>query len=106
MPLKDILAPISRRFNNYWPAARRYDAPLAHVLIWRLRNMARVKCPQCGTETEYEGNEFRPFCSERCKLLDFGAWADEQYNLPVESASLTEEDLQEIEDILEKRGSE
>jgi uncharacterized protein len=106
LPLKDILAPINRRFNKYRPAARGYDAPLAHVLIWPLLNMARVKCPQCGTETEYEGNEFRPFCSERCKLLDFGAWADEQYNLPVEGTALNEEDLQEIENILKKRGSE
>lgn len=56
-----------------------------------------VKCPQCGTESEYKGNEFRPFCSERCKLLDFGAWADEEYTLPVESPDgLTPEDLEEI----------
>ena len=38
-----------------------------------LMYIAVVKCPQCGAETEYEGNEFRPFRSERCKLLDFGA---------------------------------
>ncbi len=59
--------------------------------------MPVVKCPQCGTETEYTGNEFRPFCSERCKLLDFGAWADEEYNIPSETASLTEEDIDRIE---------
>jgi endogenous inhibitor of DNA gyrase (YacG/DUF329 family) len=47
--------------------------------------------------TEYTGNEFRPFCSERCKLLDFGAWADEEFALPAESSGLSEEDLQEIE---------
>lgn len=50
------------------------------------------------------GNEFRPFCSERCKLLDLGAWADEEYNLPAEGASLSEEDLEKIERALtEKR---
>ena len=39
--------------------------------------MPLVKCPACGKETEYsQSNEFRPFCSERCKLIDFGAWAD------------------------------
>ncbi|MFN0277137.1 MAG: DNA gyrase inhibitor YacG [Pyrinomonadaceae bacterium] len=59
--------------------------------------MPVVKCPQCGRETEYEGNEFRPFCSERCKLLDFGAWADERYNIPIESETLTEEDIEKIE---------
>lgn len=47
--------------------------------------------------TAYEGNEFRPFCSERCRLLDFGAWIDEEFALPAESSSLTEEDLQHIE---------
>ena len=46
--------------------------------------MPIVKCPQCGRETEFTGNEFRPFCSERCKLLDFGDWADEKYAMPAE----------------------
>lgn len=59
--------------------------------------MPIVKCPNCGKETEFSGNEFRPFCSERCKLLDFGAWADEEYNLPIETSSMTEEDLDTIE---------
>ena len=59
--------------------------------------MLLVKCPTCGTQTKYEGNEFRPFCSERCKLIDFGAWASEQYSLPVEESSLTEEDFERID---------
>jgi uncharacterized protein len=59
--------------------------------------MLQVKCPTCGKRVEYEGNEFRPFCSERCKLLDFGAWASEEYSLPVEESSLTEEDLERID---------
>lgn len=59
--------------------------------------MTVVRCPICKRETVYEGNEFRPFCSERCKLLDFGAWANEEYNLPVEETSLSEEDIAVIE---------
>ena len=59
--------------------------------------MMVVKCPNCRKDTQYEGNEFRPFCSERCKLLDFGAWADEQYNLPVEDEIPSEIDIAEIE---------
>jgi uncharacterized protein len=59
--------------------------------------MPIIKCPNCGRETEYHGNEFRPFCSERCKLIDLGAWADERYSLPVEGESMTEEDLQALE---------
>jgi endogenous inhibitor of DNA gyrase (YacG/DUF329 family) len=65
--------------------------------------MPRVKCPSCGKETEYHGNDFRPFCSERCKLLDFGAWADEKFALPVEETSLNEEDLDEIERALKEK---
>lgn len=65
--------------------------------------MTVVKCPSCGKEVEYQGNEFRPFCSERCKLLDFGAWADEEYSLPAESSSPSEEDLAEIERALKEK---
>ena len=59
--------------------------------------MTIVKCPQCGKETEYEGNEYRPFCSERCRLLDLGAWADEEYAMPTGESELTEDDLRTIE---------
>ena len=65
--------------------------------------MPLVKCPTCGKETEYQGNEFRPFCSERCKLIDFGAWADEEFSLPTQDAELTEEDFREIEKELERK---
>jgi len=65
--------------------------------------MLIIKCPTCGKEIEYGGNEFRPFCSERCKLLDFGAWADEEYSLPTETASMTEEEFEELEQALSKR---
>lgn len=65
--------------------------------------MLMVKCPHCGTETQFEGNEFRPFCSERCKLLDFGAWADGEYALPTESAEMTEQDIDVMEKALEER---
>ncbi len=59
--------------------------------------MREVKCPICGKSAPYEGNEFRPFCSERCKLLDFGAWVNEEYTLPVEDMSMTEEDIEALE---------
>jgi endogenous inhibitor of DNA gyrase (YacG/DUF329 family) len=42
-----------------------------------------VTCPQCGTQIEYSAtNPWRPFCSERCKLIDLGAWATEGYRIP------------------------
>lgn len=65
--------------------------------------MPLVKCPQCGREIEFSGNEFRPFCSERCKLLDFGAWADGEYSLPAETSDMSEEDIDQIESVLEER---
>jgi endogenous inhibitor of DNA gyrase (YacG/DUF329 family) len=41
-----------------------------------------VRCPRCGGPSEYAAaNAFRPFCSERCKTLDFGAWASEAYRV-------------------------
>lgn len=67
--------------------------------------MSKVKCPNCTKETEYKGNEFRPFCSERCKLIDFGAWADGDYALPAQTSSLTDEDLDQIEKALTKNGA-
>ncbi len=42
------------------------------------------KCPQCGKETPWEGNSCRPFCSERCRLIDLGAWSGEEYRIPGE----------------------
>ena len=59
--------------------------------------MLQIKCPICKTQISYEGNEYRPFCSERCKLLDFGAWVEEEYALPVEETAMTEEDISAIE---------
>ena len=42
--------------------------------------MAVVKCPTCGTPVRWEpASLFRPFCSERCKNVDLGAWASERY---------------------------
>lgn len=68
--------------------------------------MPLVKCPTCGKETEYGGNEFRPFCSERCQLIDFGEWADEKFALPDESAGLSKEELSRVEKALEAKALE
>ncbi|MGA8010589.1 MAG: DNA gyrase inhibitor YacG [Thiomonas sp.] len=47
------------------------------------RTIARkVACPHCGALTVYStSNPWRPFCSERCKSIDFGAWASESYRV-------------------------
>lgn len=42
-----------------------------------------VRCPGCGQPSEYTPeNRWRPFCSERCRNLDLGAWATESYRVP------------------------
>ncbi|MBW0170700.1 MAG: DNA gyrase inhibitor YacG [Hydrogenophaga sp.] len=41
-----------------------------------------VRCPQCGGPSVYApSNAFRPFCSERCKQIDLGSWANESFSL-------------------------
>jgi uncharacterized protein len=49
-----------------------------------------LKCPTCRKETVWNGNEFRPFCSERCRLTDLGNWASGEYRVP--GAQLPPED--------------
>ncbi len=41
-----------------------------------------IPCPVCKKETPWEHNPFRPFCSERCRLIDLGKWASEEYRIP------------------------
>ncbi len=51
-----------------------------------------VACPQCGASVVWGvENKFRPFCSERCKTIDLGAWATESYRIPVEEDKDTPE---------------
>lgn len=46
----------------------------------------QVACPGCGAKAAYAPtNPWRPFCSERCRLMDLGAWASESYRIPVKS---------------------
>lgn len=45
-----------------------------------------VPCPSCGEDSVYAPqNPYRPFCSARCKGLDLGAWASEQFRVPTEA---------------------
>ena len=45
-----------------------------------------VRCPTCGGDSIYApSNASRPFCSARCKGIDFGAWASEEFRMPAEA---------------------
>jgi endogenous inhibitor of DNA gyrase (YacG/DUF329 family) len=42
-----------------------------------------VSCPTCNRPVVWsEASKWRPFCSERCKLIDLGAWASGQRAIP------------------------
>ncbi|MBL0143683.1 MAG: DNA gyrase inhibitor YacG [Betaproteobacteria bacterium] len=45
-----------------------------------------VNCPRCGVPAAYSpANPWRPFCSERCRQIDLGAWASEAYRIPLKA---------------------
>lgn len=53
-----------------------------------------VKCPTCGKDVEWsEAEKWRPFCSERCRLIDLGEWANETHRIPG-SETISEEQLE------------
>lgn len=45
-----------------------------------------IICPVCKKKITWEENPWRPFCSERCRLIDLGKWASEGYKIPGEKA--------------------
>lgn len=52
-----------------------------------------VSCPNCSAPVEWSSKAaFRPFCSERCKLQDLGAWATERYRIPEPEKASQESD--------------
>lgn len=53
----------------------------------------KVRCPICKKRVEWKNNPFRPFCSERCKLIDLGAWASEEYKIEGEKVSEESKDV-------------
>ena len=46
----------------------------------------RVTCPVCRQPATWEENRYRPFCSERCRMIDLGKWAADEYRIPTEEA--------------------
>lgn len=52
----------------------------------------KVLCPICKKASGWKGNPFRPFCSERCKMIDLGKWALEDYRIPGEKLEAEEKE--------------
>lgn len=61
-----------------------------------MKKPIEVPCPTCGKKTPWETNQpFRPFCTERCRLIDLGEWASEGYRVagdPIPHDSSPEDD--------------
>jgi endogenous inhibitor of DNA gyrase (YacG/DUF329 family) len=58
-----------------------------------------VSCPRCGAQVAWvPESPFRPFCSERCRMVDLGAWATEQYRVGAEPERQGQEGTREDED--------
>ncbi|MDO8812559.1 MAG: DNA gyrase inhibitor YacG [Gallionella sp.] len=56
--------------------------PIKPILSLVERASPIVSCPHCGIEHQWDtNNRFRPFCSERCKMIDLGKWASEDYRV-------------------------
>lgn len=52
-----------------------------------------IQCPTCSKEIVWSDKEAsRPFCSERCKLIDLGEWASESHRIPGEPAFIDDND--------------
>lgn len=63
-----------------------------------------VTCPTCKKKFIYHDSQFRPFCSERCRLIDLGQWLTESYTVPVEK--LTEDEAQTLEQLIHEKNPE
>lgn len=59
----------------------------------------KVPCPRCGRPVPWTAeSKYRPFCSERCRLIDLGAWFDESHRIPGAAEAPDEEAAPESED--------
>ena len=65
-----------------------------------------TKCPTCGKPVEWKDNPWRPFCSERCKLIDFDKWISEEYRVPGRRINPTEMPAQHSQSDVENEDEE
>ena len=47
-----------------------------------------IICPICRNKTTWEENPYKPFCSERCKLIDLGKWVSDEYKIEGNEAKM------------------
>lgn len=60
-----------------------------------MKTANKIHCPICKKKnTWHADNTFKPFCSDRCKLIDLGEWASETRKIACESISILENDVE------------
>jgi uncharacterized protein len=60
-----------------------------------------VKCPTCKRPVEWsEESVHRPFCSDRCRLIDLGAWLTEKHKIPDDAHAIGDESQKDSSDDL------
>lgn len=60
-----------------------------------------VTCPNCKKTFNYYASEFRPFCCEKCRLIDLGQWLNESYTVPAHKIS--QEEAEQLEQIIHEK---
>ncbi len=63
-----------------------------------------VSCPTCKKKFNYFDSEFRPFCCEKCRMVDLGHWLSESYSVPAEK--LTPDEIDTLEQLHEEKNSD
>ena len=53
--------------------------------------LVKVKCPRCGTLVNWQGNPDKPFCSQKCRTVDLGRWASEEFRIAGDKVHQEEE---------------
>lgn len=60
-----------------------------------------VTCPHCKKQFNYYSSEFRPFCTEKCRMIDLGHWFNESYTVPAHKIS--PEEAEQLEQIINEK---
>lgn len=61
-----------------------------------MSGIKEVSCPNCRKPVVWgDESPFRPFCSKRCQMVDFGDWAAERHRIPAPEADMFSEDMEE-----------
>lgn len=62
----------------------------------------KVNCPTCKRKFEYYSSEFRPFCSDKCKMADMGHWFNDSYTIDGRSNTVYIEDSELLKKLTEE----